>query len=335
MITIQLTVTAAPGAPRVPLEIDPAITPTQLRQEAAKATKIPIASIKLIVRGRLVADNETLSAVKEYKLEEGTVLHCMGRPEDTGSVATDPVVASTTTASFTLPTVSVQVPTASATATGSTIPPSVTAAESDPLHSALTVLQTSNSPAVYQAAVSTLEKILSNIIEHPLEEKYRALKVQNPAFQRRLGGLPGGNAAILACGFTIENVEGEEKYYMEASAEKWPALLATKSKVTQAVMRANANNVPPPINNSLAAAGLGSLPPLGGMMGDMPVDAQQMRQAAAQLSSNPQLLQSMLQVRVYVVQQCFNFFRVSPSPLFNSWCKLVPSEPHGAKYAPE
>jgi PUB domain/Ubiquitin family len=320
MITIQLTVTAAPGAPRVPLGIDPAITPTQLRQEAAKATKIPIASIKLIVRGRLVADNDTLSAVTEYKLEEGTVLHCMGRPEDTGSVATGTAVASTT-ASFTLPSVSVQAPATTATATGRTIPPSV-AAESDPLQSALTVLETANSPAVYQAALSTLEKILSNIIEHPLEEKYRALKVQNPAFQRRLGGLPGGNAAILACGFTVEKVDGEDKYCMEATADKWPALLATKAKVAQAVMRANANNAPPPINNSLVATGLGSLPPLGGMMGDMPGDSQQLLQAAAQLSSNPQLLQSMLQVRVYVVQQCFHFFETLclMKPAFSTHC---------------
>jgi PUB domain/Ubiquitin family len=295
-ITIQLTVTAAQGAPRVPLAVGASITPTVLRQQAAEATKIPVASIKIIFRGRLIADSDNLSAVAEYKLEEGSVLHCMGKPATEGSTPT-----STMSAATILPTVSVQ-PYATATAT---VPAAAAAtAEADPLKAALTVLRTSNSPTVYQTAVTTLDKLLSNILQNPMEEKYRSLKVENPAFQRRLGGVPGGDAAIKACGFTVETVEaGDDRYVMAASPEKWPALLASKATVEQAVAQANllANN-----HSSTAAAhnfggpampygfGAEDIPPFG--VAGMP-DSPEMRQAVAQIMSNPQQLQAMLQVR--------------------------------------
>lgn len=55
-----------------------------------------------------------------------------------------------------------------------------------------------------------------------MEEKYRKVKKNNAAFQRRLGGLSGGDAAMKAAGFVVENDatdSGEEVYMMHASAE--------------------------------------------------------------------------------------------------------------------
>ena len=108
MITIQLTVPAAQGAPRVPLEIDETITARDLRQEASKATKIPQSSIKLIFRGRLITESDQ-AAVTEYKLEEGSVLHCMGKPAANGEASSNAAAASTAASatSTNLPTVSV------------------------------------------------------------------------------------------------------------------------------------------------------------------------------------------------------------------------------------
>lgn len=294
-ITIQLTVTAAQGAPRVPLTlVDPSITPTELRKQAAEATKIPLAAIKIIFRGRLLADSETLAAIAEYKLEEGSVLHCMGKPSETDVAAS--VTGARTAA--TLPTVSVQAPisgvASSTVATAATIP------GVNHLEAALTVLRTSNSPAAYQTAVTTLDKILSNIIENPMEEKYRALKVQNAAFQRRLGGLPGGDAAIKACGFTVETVDGDDKYCMAASAEKWPALLEAKHAVGQAVRIANLGTRAPPPNFAGGGSmmpGFGGLGDAGGLPPMAGIGSPEMQQAVAQMVSNPERVQHMLQVR--------------------------------------
>ena len=179
------------------------------------------------------------------------------------------------------------------------------------MRAALQTLRTSNPPDTYQTAITTLNKILNNITQHPLEEKYRALKVHNPAFQRRLGGLPGGDAAIKACGFTVQTSDdGVEKYVMEASAEAWPALQQTARTVQAAA--ALANNTNSTTNNNagapLGAAGLGAggmpnfMPPMGmggggGFGGAPPADSPAMQQAAAALMSNPQQLQAMLRVR--------------------------------------
>lgn len=334
VVTIQLTVTASQGAPRVPLTIDVSITPTALRQQAAAATNIPIGLLKIIFRGRLIADNVTQSAVTEYKLEEGSVLHCMGKPTATTTSTTTndatTVSSSTTTtassasgASIVLPTVSVVHP-PNATA-GLLASASDTAAETDPLQAALNLMRTSNPPSVYQTAVTTLDKILSNVIEDPMEEKYRSLKVQNPAFQRRLGGVPGGDAAIQACGFTIrrgtveEEEEEDDRYVMAACAEKWPALLTAQAAVAQAVTWANAAAMPlravpavPYAGGSGTAtvpswdggAGLaGWMPSLGGDGGM--ADSPEIRQQVAQLLSNPQHLQAILQVRFFAVYVYF------------------------------
>lgn len=322
MITIQLTVTALPGAPRVPLTVNPDVTPTQLREQAASTTNIPLSSIKLIVRGRLVAANDALSAVAEYKLEEGTVLHCMGKPEEIIDSAANASSNVGNGSGRALPTVSVA---AGATASA------VSTSTADPLQAALTVLRTSNSPTVFQTAISTLDKILSNVIENPMEEKYRSLKVQNAAFQRRLGGLPGGNAAILACGFTIETVDSEEKYCMAASADKWAGLLATKASVAQAVLQSTPRNAPPALQNALsnaaAAAAAANLlgtgmPSFPGMMGGIPADSPEMRQAMSHLLSNPQNVHSMLEVRKRT-RDCDSGHRLKTSSQFICTCVLV------------
>jgi PUB domain len=46
------------------------------------------------------------------------------------------------------------------------------------------------------------------------------VKKQNAAFQKRLGGLPGGDNAMIACGFVTEMDDGEEVYIMHASGKQ-------------------------------------------------------------------------------------------------------------------
>jgi hypothetical protein len=311
-VTVHLTVTANQAAPRIPLVVGKADTAAALFGKVSDATDIPRASLKLIFRGRLIPDDDSKQAVTEFKMEDGSVLHCMGKPTAATNGATSasaPGVAAMATgtsaamsaAAAAGSTVSFQPTAASASASAmAMLPPA------DPLAAALASLRGSNSAADYATAVSTLEKVLSNIISHPLEDKYRKVKKQNAAFQRRLGGLAAGDAAMKAAGFVSQTADGEEVYMMEASAEAWPSLLRTKATVDAAAREAKAaanQATAPPL-----PAGMGGMPGMPGMgdmpdmpgMGGMPagMGGPEMQNAVANLMADPNALQSMMQVRV-------------------------------------
>lgn len=292
-LTIQLTVTGAQGQPRVPLTICNTITCTELRQQTSEKTKIPLSKLKLIFRGRLVADDDSKAAVKEYKLEEGSVLHCMGKPISDSSASAAAPAAATNTA--TPPSV---VPPAPAIASAARPSPAVAAPPvADPLQAAFQMIRASSSPPDYLTAVTTLDKILGNIVNNPMEEKYRKVKKQNAAFQRRLGGRIGGDAAMKATGFVTQQDEGEEVYMMHASAEAWPKLMAAKATLEAAVRdaksAANQPTAPPPVVPPVGMPGAFSA---AGTMG-----SPEMQRAAADLMSNPAQLQAMMQVRHFEV----------------------------------
>ena len=300
-ISILLTVTGAQGAPRVPLSISKTVSAAALRQQASEATKIPLASLKLIFRGRLIADDDTKVAASEYKLEEGSVVHCMGKPAASSAA---PVASTATTR--TLPAVTAATPTLP-----TTTPPTPAVAPpppQDPLQAALQQLRSScSTPSDYLTAVTTLDKILSNIVQNPMEQKYRQVKVQNAAFQRRLGGRMGGDAAMKAAGFATTQAEddaSQQVYLLEASANAWPQLLATKAAVEAAVRdaksAANQPAMPGAMNSSSGGDGMGGMGGMGaggmGGMGAGGMGSPEMQRAAAQLASNPAQLQAMLQV---------------------------------------
>jgi hypothetical protein len=147
-----------------------------------------------------------------------------------------------------------------------------------------------------------LDKILSNCVDKPLEEKYRTVKKQNAAFQRRLGGLQGGHNAMLACGFVVQGQGDEESYVLVASPEAWPKLLATKAQVAAAVTEAKSaagtTSAPPAAGGGFGGArlppvGMGPGMPVGMGAGGVPPN---MQNAMSNLMADPNALQSMLQV---------------------------------------
>jgi hypothetical protein len=308
-LAVYCAVTAQNGA-RTPLSIDKDLTPTQLRKEVSDATRIPLDSLRLIFRGRMIQDNDETSVVDEYKLDQECVLHCMGAPAASGaSVSANDSAMPSTAAAVPMSTTagsSVSVP---AVAAATAPPPTSTAV--DPLKTALDMLRSNNPPATYLTAVQTLEKALTNIMAHPLEEKYRKVKQQNPAFRKRLGGLVGGDAAMLAAGFVTEMSEGEQVYMMHASPQAWPKLVASKTTIETAIQQARAAAAAPvmPMGGGgpaaaggmpgMAGSGMPSgMPGMGGM--GMPGGAAgmnpQMQNAMADMMSNPEALQTMLQV---------------------------------------
>lgn len=142
-----------------------------------------------------------------------------------------------------------------------------------------------------------------------MEEKYRKVKKHNPAFQRRLGGLSGGDAAMRAAGFVTEKEDGseEEVYSMHASPEAWPKLTAAKAAVEAAVREATQAAAAVGAPSAGGAAGAvppfpaGMLPPFPGAAGGGgfppgPPSAE-MQNAMSGLLSDPNALQAMMQVR--------------------------------------
>jgi hypothetical protein len=309
-LNVFCTITSDNG-PRVPVTISKSSTPTELREKVSEATRIPLASLRLIFRGRMIKDDASSKVVDEYKVEPDCVLHCMGKPvvavavavaADTTTTSMDVDATTSTTNHVAGPTVSV--PTAAAASLP--LPPA-----QDPLQAALQQLRANNAPSVYTTAVTTLEKVLSNIANHPMEDKYRKVKVQNAAFQKRLGGLTGGDAAMKAVGFYITTTsDGDQVYDLNASPEAWPKLMAATAVIGAAVQEAkratqiNAPLMPPsPAGMMGGMGGMPTMPaglpnmPGGGMPANMNMNDPQMQSAMANMMSNPEALGSMLQVR--------------------------------------
>jgi len=55
-----------------------------------------------------------------------------------------------------------------------------------------------------QEALKMIHIYLSNVVDNPGEDKFRAVRAGNPLFQKRVGGVAGGVALIEACGFKPE-----------------------------------------------------------------------------------------------------------------------------------
>lgn len=328
-IPILLHQTSNPSAPRItivlPTNAAPPSSSNTLRRLASDATTIPFDSLRLIYRGKIIAAKDDGNVVDEYKLEEGCVVHCLGKAS-TGTPAG--TAASTTGAGIAngggnRPVGSSVIPppaaAAAATAASSTTPAAAAASSTSPLQTALTTLRTSSpNPDTYATALTTLSKLLGNITSNPTVEKYRRVKRSNPAFQKRLGGLGGGHDVMLAVGFGVEMVEGVEHYVLVANAEAWTKLVGSQKVVEEALVEAKRSATTAaggagasPFGTGMPPAGGmggGGFPPVGagmpgmpgmggGMGGDMPamMNSPQMQAAAAEMMSNPQAVRSMLQ----------------------------------------
>lgn len=261
------------------------ITSTVLRQKVAEVTKIPVHELRLIFRGRMIKDSDACaSAIEEYKLEPDSVLHCMGKPvEEAMKTETESTATATTTgavadSSSSIGGSTISLPTSignrtvapgssssnnAAVAAGGAVPPlSVASTPSpttrpipsmipqlnlnDPLQKALVTLQAQNPYSQYTTGLATLTKVTQNILDHPHEEKYRTMKKSNAAFQKRLGGLRGGHACMLAMGFVVERDDNDESgtssspteiYKLHATAEKWTYLTTTATRILETTTR--------------------------------------------------------------------------------------------------
>ena len=343
------------------------ITSTVLRQKVAEVTKIPVHELRLIFRGRMIKDSDACaSAIEEYKLEPDSVLHCMGKPvEEAMETETESTATATTTgavadSSSSIGGSTISLPTSignrtvapgssssnnAAVAAGGAVPPlSVASTPSpttrpipsmipqlnlnDPLQKALVTLQAQNPYSQYTTGLATLTKVTQNILDHPHEEKYRTMKKSNAAFQKRLGGLRGGHACMLAMGFVVERDDNDESgtssspteiYKLHATAEKWTYLTTTATRILETTTRQihvqqqqQAQAQAQATSGGVGAGGTGmgmGMPGLGAGLGGgfgggmgghtgMPdMNDPNVQNMMTQMMSNPDALSAALQVR--------------------------------------
>ena len=367
-IPILLHQTSNPSAPRItiilPTDTTPPSSANTLRRLASDATTIPFDSLRLIYRGKIIAAGDDGNVVEEYKLEEGCVVHCLGKASASasavGTAAASTTAAATTgtanTTSGSRPVGSSVIPPPAAAATSAPAAASSTATStsSTPLQTALTTLQTSSpNPDAYATALTTLSKLLGNITSNSTVEKYRKVKRSNPAFQKRLGGLGGGHDVMLAVGFGVEMVEGVEHYVLVASAEAWAKLVESQKVVEEALVEAKrttagsaggvsggagmggagaspfGTGMPPAGGGMGMGAGMPGMPGMPGMGGgDMSamMNSPQMQAAAAEMMSNPQAIRSMLQ-NPMVRQMMENDPRFANNPMARMALERMTNDP--------
>eukprot|EP01041_Mallomonas_annulata_P001774 gene1774-3434_t len=121
-----------------------------------------------------------------------------------------------------------------------------------------------------KVAVTTLSKIVRNIIDNPQEEKFRKLKNSNAAFQKKLLSLGGGPDCLKALGFTLVG----EEWILVPTSDAWDLLVYSKDKLERFISQLEAvkssslpqdqvsvtstatSSVPAPTPTSLAAASM-------------------------------------------------------------------------------
>jgi PUB domain/Ubiquitin family len=126
-------------------------------------------------------------------------------------------------------------------------------------------------------------QIVDNIIQHPLEEKYRSIKRSNKSFAARVGSVPGSDACMTALGFTLS--QDRENWVLVPSATAWPTLQAGRANIQSAIAAATASS---------ATAGAASASAFGSRMPQSPADMA----AAMAVLNNPSAMQAMMQNRM-------------------------------------
>ena len=76
---------------------------------------------------------------------------------------------------------------------------------------------TQEDDATALAAIELLERLVSNILTHPDEPKYREFKASNPAISKKLLKVPGGMEFVNAAGFSTKVVQFEEIWQLHGS----------------------------------------------------------------------------------------------------------------------
>jgi ubiquilin len=93
----------------------------------------------------------------------------------------------------------------------------------------------SNEESVAQSSVELLLKVVTNIVNHPMEDKFRRMRSSNATFGAKLGNVNGGNACMQALGFELTG----DDWVLTPTADKWNNIVACQAKLTSFSQRMN------------------------------------------------------------------------------------------------
>lgn len=98
-------------------------------------------------------------------------------------------------------------------------------------------------------SLSTIHKIVSNIVKNPYEEKYRKVRSSNALIQRKLVSVSGALAVLEAVGFVRTT---QEEYSINISAAAWDNLVACQRKLELFLQKVEneTNSSASPISNN-------------------------------------------------------------------------------------
>jgi hypothetical protein len=280
VLNVSLSLTSCPSSQRISIELKSNIGASELYDLVSHATKIPRSSLKLIFRGKLIPFKENeADVVQKFLIEDGCVIHCMGKPVSAGEGTTEAAAASSST-------------------------PAVAAATTTParnLAAAMNSFQVKCTSETYSTALKTLSKILENIIGNPNEEKYRKLKCSNATFMKRLGSLDGAKDILVLCGFDFD----QQEYVIIPTADKWEILTQAKVIVDQRIM-SSASNVSAPFTSSAPSSAQNTMssqsqafqpmqqnPGVMEEMARLMSNSEMMDQMRAQIMNNPVMMEEM------------------------------------------
>lgn len=72
----------------------------------------------------------------------------------------------------------------------------------------------------FKTCLSTLMKYIGNVNNNPDEEKFRTIKLSNPAFQQRVSSIEGAVDVLMSAGFVKTDAAGEEGEVLVMSRDK-------------------------------------------------------------------------------------------------------------------
>ncbi|CBI17214.3 hypothetical protein VitviT2T_007154 [Vitis vinifera] len=88
--------------------------------------------------------------------------------------------------------------------------------------------------AKVKRAFHTLLTYIGNVAKNPDEEKFRKIRLTNPSFQERVGGLKGGIEFLELCGF--EKIEGGEFLFLPRDKVEMAVLNSAGSELNSAIV---------------------------------------------------------------------------------------------------
>lgn len=127
-------------------------------------------------------------------------------------------------------------------------------------HAMRTYLSMHSSPVEISPSLSTIHKIISNIIKNPHEEKYRKIKSSNSLIQKKIVSIPGALNVLLATGFA--STAGGEEYAIMVSPTAWEVLVACQRKLEVFLKKLEEPTVDPSAKTSATTTSSPPPPPV-------------------------------------------------------------------------